>query len=84
MVCTGKNNYIIEDHTGHLFNQTGILMAPNSWIGNSYPECTFYPVINGHFCTLREFAVLEYESIARDAKTRINWPVGLKYDGGNW
>jgi len=84
MLCTGKNNYILEDHTGHLFNQTGVILANNSWIGESYPECSFKPVINGYFCTLREFVVLEYESIAPDSKTRINWPVSLKYDGGIW
>lgn len=33
MLCTGKNNYILEDHTGHLFNQTGVILANNSWLG---------------------------------------------------
>lgn len=40
--------------------------------------------MNGYYCTLHEFAILEYESIAPDYNTRIMWPVSLKFDGGNW
>lgn len=33
ILCTGRNNYIIEDHTGTLFPQSGVILANNSWIG---------------------------------------------------
>ena len=63
---------------------TGVLIANNSDIGDSIPECKFYPNLNGHYCTRNDFAVLEYESIAPDFNTRIMWPVSLNYEGGKW
>jgi hypothetical protein len=33
MLCTGRNNYIIEDYSGTLFPSSGVLLANNSWIG---------------------------------------------------
>ena len=52
MLCTGRNNYILEDYTGTLFPQQGVILANNSWIGDNTPECTYYPSFNGHFCTI--------------------------------
>lgn len=84
ILCTGRNNYLIQDHTGTLFPQAGIILANNSWIGSKTPNCTFSPVMNGYYCTRDDFAVLEYESIAPDYNTRIMWPVSMSYEGGNW
>lgn len=30
ILCTGKNNYLIHDHTGHLLGSPSILLANNS------------------------------------------------------
>ena len=40
--------------------------------------------MNGHICTSDNFAVLEYESKARDYNRRIIWPVKLKADGSSY
>jgi hypothetical protein len=40
--------------------------------------------MNGHHCKREDLAVLEYENIAPDFKTRIMWPVYLHYDNGRW
>ena len=79
MVCTGKNNYFIEDHTGDFLPNGGILLANNSWIGDNTPGCTFDSVLNGYHCTRNDFAALQYESIAPDYNTRIMWPVNLTF-----
>lgn len=84
ILCTGKNNYLIHDHTGTLFGSKSILLANNSEIGDKTDNCTFIPEINGHHCRREDLAVLEYENIAPDFRTRIMWPVYLKYDGGAW
>lgn len=84
MVCTGKINFLIEDHTNTIFPQGGILLPNNTQIGSNTPLCTNNSYFNGYYCTRNDFAVLEYESIAPDYNTRAIWPVSLKYDGGNW
>ena len=84
ILCTGRNNYIIEDQTGTLFPSSGVLLANNSWIGSNVANCTVNSVMNGYYCTRHDFAVLEYESIAPDYNKRIMWPVALSYAGGNW
>ncbi len=84
ILCTGMNNYFIQDHSGTMLPQKGILLANNSWIGDNTPSCTRIPSINGHYCTDEDFGVLEYESVAPDFDTRIMWPVYLFFDGGNW
>ena len=33
--CTGKNNYLIHDHSGDLLGSPSILLANNSAIGNN-------------------------------------------------
>lgn len=40
--------------------------------------------MNGYVCNRSDFAVLEYESVAKDYNTRIVWPIELSYAGGNW
>jgi hypothetical protein len=84
MLCTGRDNYVIEDHDGKFLPSKGILLANNTWVGDNTPSCTPIPAINGHYCTSEDFAVLEYESIAPDFNTRVMWPVNLTFDGGNW
>lgn len=84
MTCTGKNNYLIHDHTGDLLSKPGILLANNSWIGDNTDGCIYKPLLNGHYCDREDFGVLEYESIAPDFNTRIMWPVSLNYEGGKW
>ena len=79
-MCTGFNNYVISDKTGTFLPKKGVLLANNSWIGDStLSSCIKVPEINGHFCTHEDFGVLEYESIAPDFNTRIMWPVYLTY-----
>jgi hypothetical protein len=84
MVCTGKINFLIEDHTNTIFPQGGVLLPNNTKIGSNTSLCTNNSYFNGYYCTRNDFAVLQYESIASDYNTRTIWPVSLKYDGGNW
>lgn len=84
LLCTGFNNYIIQDHDGSFMGSPGTIVANNSWIGDNEPGCTFNSAINGYVCARDDLAVLEYESIAPDFNTRIMWPVSLSYWGGNW
>jgi len=49
MFCTGRNNYLIEDHDGDLMGSPGTLVANNSAIGDGL-GCTFYDFMNGHHC----------------------------------
>lgn len=84
LLCTGMNNYIIQDHDGSFLGFAGTLIANNSVIGNAEAGCVANSVMNGHVCQRNDFAVLEYESIAPDFNARIMWPVTLNYWGGNW
>lgn len=43
ILCTGKNNYIIMDHTGDFLGQPGFLLANNSEIGDKTANCTRIP-----------------------------------------
>jgi hypothetical protein len=58
MTCTGKNNYIIEDHSGTFLPNGGFLLANNSDIGDNTPGCTKVPSINGHYCQRNDFGAL--------------------------
>jgi hypothetical protein len=40
--------------------------------------------MNAHKCNRTDFAVLAYQSIAADFKTRIMWPMSLTYEGSNY
>lgn len=82
--CTGPNNYIIHDQDGSFTGSKSQLLANNSMIGEHEAECKHIPEINGYHCLFEKLAVMEYESIAPDFKSRIMWPVYLKYDGGSW
>lgn len=84
MLCTGKNNYLIHDYNGTFLDQPGILIANNSVIGDNYEGCTYVEEMNGHYCTVEDIGVLEYESIAPDFNTGISFPVYLSYDGGSF
>jgi hypothetical protein len=84
ILCTGKNNYVVQDNDGAFLGTPGTLLANNSWLGANEPNCTFNSYINGYICNRTDFAVLEYESIAADFNTRIMWPVNVSYWGGAW
>ena len=85
ILCTGFNNYLIQDHTGSFFGSKGTIIANNSLIADNEDNCTFSSAMNAHMCLEREdFAVLEYESVADDFNTRIMWPVYLTADGSNY
>jgi len=80
IVCTGKRNYLIEDHDGSLTGVSGggTFIPSNPEIGDALDGCTAYNgPMNGHFCTRHDLAVLEYESKAKDKDLRIMWPVTL-------
>jgi hypothetical protein len=84
ILCTGKTNYVIQDHDGSFLGYPGTILANNSVLGENEPNCTYNADINGYICNRTDFAVLEYESIAPDFNTRIMWPVNLSYWGGTW
>lgn len=58
MVCTGKINYIIQDHTSTLLPQGGTLLPNNPAIGDKTPSCTYRSLMNGYYCVRDDFAVL--------------------------
>lgn len=58
ITCTGKNNYIIEDHSGTFLPGGGFLLANNTPIGSNTPSCTFISSINGHHCLRNDFGAL--------------------------
>jgi len=60
ILCTGKNNYLINDQTGHLLGSPSVLLANNSVIGDNTDNCTAVPMINGHICRRQDMSVLEY------------------------
>ena len=79
MVCTGFQNYLIQDWTGTVFGFTGTIIPNNSVIAAN-EGCTFSAPMNAYMCQNRlDFGVLEYQNIAADFKTRIMWPVNLTY-----
>ena len=82
--CTGKSNYLVKDNSGTFLGQPSIILPNNERIGGSENGCSLNPVMNGHICTSGNFAVLEYESKARDYNRRIIWPVKLKADGSSY
>lgn len=41
LLCTGKNNYLIQDWTGDLLGFPGTMIANNSEIGDNEDGCTF-------------------------------------------
>jgi hypothetical protein len=51
LLCTGRNNYVIHDHTGDLLPNIGLLIANNSNISDNTANCTYYPTMNGHYCS---------------------------------
>lgn len=81
IVCTGFQNYLVQDHTSDTFGFTGTIIPNNSVI--AVPEgCVFNPSMNSYMCQNRsDFAVLQYQNVAADFKTRIMWPVKLTGDG---
>jgi hypothetical protein len=56
--CTGRNNYMIQDHTGHFLGTPSFLLANNTEIGDKTSGCTFYPRLNGHHCKRLDFGVI--------------------------
>jgi hypothetical protein len=60
ILCTGMNNYLIQDHTGDFFTFKGTLLANNSWIGDNTVNCTKNSIMNGYMCSREDFGVLEY------------------------
>lgn len=58
MLCTGKNNYLIIDHTGNFMGSPSFLLANNTEIGDKTENCTFIPKINGHLCKRTDYGVI--------------------------
>lgn len=83
IVCTGKRNYLIEDHDGGLTGTAngGTFVPANPEVAIPL-GCTNYATganaaMNGYFCERHDLAILEYESKAADKDLRIMWPVNL-------
>jgi hypothetical protein len=84
ILCTGYNNYLIQDHTGSFFGSQATIVANNSDIGLGEAGCTFSAPMNAYMCSRSDFGVLEYQNIAADFQSRIMWPVTLTYEGSNY
>ena len=82
ILCTGFQNYLIQDHTGSFFGSKGTIIANNSVIATNQTGCSYSSAMNAYMCSSRsDFGVLEYQSVAADRQTRIMWPVSLTPDG---
>lgn len=84
ILCTGFQNYLIQDFNGSFFGQRGTIVPNNSLIGTNESSCTFSQPMNAYMCQREDFGVLEYQNVAADFNTRIMWPVNLTYDGANY
>jgi hypothetical protein len=84
IVCTGFQNYLVNDFTGQFLGFVGSVIPNNTEIGSNEQNCTFSTPMNAYLCRRSDFGVLEYQSIAPDFKTRIMWPVSLNYAGSNY
>ena len=85
ILCTGYNNYVITDWTGHFLGTPGQVIGNNSVIGSHEAKCVFSASMNSYTClNMTDFAVLEYQSIAPDFNRRIMWPVNLTYEGSTY
>ena len=59
ILCTGFQNYLVEDHTGTFFGSKGTIIANNSVIGTNESGCTYSSPMNAYFCSNRnDFGVL--------------------------
>jgi hypothetical protein len=52
ILCTGKNNYLIQNRDGSFLGFAGALLANNSDIGANTPGCISNPIMNGHICAI--------------------------------
>lgn len=85
ILCTGFQNYLVQDHDGMFFGSPGTIVPNNSMIAENENSCTFSAPMNAYMCSSRQdFGVLEYQSRADDKQKRIMWPVYLFYEGGNY
>jgi hypothetical protein len=84
LLCTGFQNYLVQDHDGSFFGVRGTIIANNSAVGAGETGCSFSAPMNAYYCSRSDFAVLEYQSVAADFKTRIMWPVTLTYQGASY
>ena len=53
IVCTGFENYLIQDFTGTFFGKTGSIIPTNDPIGNNQENCTKSSTMNAHMCDYR-------------------------------
>jgi len=84
MICTGFNNYLVQDFNGGFLGSPGTIIPNNATFAFNDPGCTYVASMNAYKCTRSDFAVLEYQNVAKDFNTRIMWPVTLFYDGSNY
>lgn len=56
--CTGPNNYIIEDQTGHFLGFLGSIVANNTMVGTHLDHCSFNPSMNSYLCHRTDLGVL--------------------------
>ena len=84
IVCTGFENYLIQDFDGTFLGSKATIVPTNSLIGKNEADCVYSSSMNAYTCSRSDFSVLEYQNIAADFNTRIMWPVSLKYDSGNY
>ena len=97
ITCTGKRNYLIQDHSGTFFEPyvagKKTLIPSHSTdedfvdghqeTGKYEAGCDYYPSMPAYLCDSLDFVTLEYQNVAPDQKTRIMWPVNLTYEGSN-
>ena len=81
---SGKINYFIEDHDGSFFGSKST-MIPSTVLAENTQECTENALSNGYKCLRTDLAVIEFENIASQDRTRITWPINIsprhQYEG---
>jgi len=53
ILCTGFQNYLVQDHDGMFFGAKGTIIPNNSAIGVAESGCTFSSPMNAYMCTAR-------------------------------
>jgi len=83
MDCTGLENVLIQDLTGHFLGIKGSIISNNEDVaygGDMRDSCIHVPMWNAFNCSRTDISVLEWESIGPDAKKIQTAPVSVKND----
>lgn len=69
--CTGQENVIIQDLTGHFIGTAssptpGTIISNNELIGDKLDECSYVPAWNSFSCSTLDLGILQWDAIGED------------------